>query len=185
MEGNTGMGRISRTDWPAAPGRVILHVDMDAFFASVEEKLLPALVDKPVVVGGEKSARGVATTANYAAREFGIHSAMPLRRAARLCPDAYFITASFGAYEYYSKQVFEIFSRYTPLVEPTSVDEAFIEVTGMQRHFKTPVDLARQLKTDVQSTLGLTCSVGIAPNKLLAKMASRLASPFTSASATP
>lgn len=172
MEGHTGMGRVSRTDWPAAPGRVILHVDMDAYFAAVEEKLLPPLVDKPVVIGGDKSARGVATTANYAAREFGIHSAMPLRKAARLCPDAYFITASFGAYEYYSNRLFEIFNHYTPMVEPTSVDEAFIEVTGMQRHFSSPVDLARQLKSDVSNTLGLTCSVGIAPNKLLAKMAS-------------
>lgn len=166
------MGRVSRTDWPAAPGRVILHVDMDAFFASVEEKLLPVLADKPLVIGGAKSARGVATTANYAARKFGVHSAMPLARAARLCPDAHFITASFGAYEYYSRNLFEIFNRYTPLVEPTSVDEAFIEVTGMQRHFASPVDLARQLKDDVKNTLNLTCSVGIAPNKLLAKMAS-------------
>jgi DNA polymerase-4 len=145
---------------------------MDAFFAAVEQKFLPILRDRPVVVGGAPDARGVAATASYAARKFGIHSATPLREAARLCPDAYFISASHGAYGDYSTRLFEIFSRYTPKVEPTSVDEAFLEITGMQRHFASPVELARQLKADVQRELGLTCSVGIAPNKLLAKMAS-------------
>jgi len=149
-----------------------MHIDMDAYYAAVEEKLLPVLRDKPVVVGGSGTQRGIATTASYAAREYGVHSAMPLRTAAKLCPDAIFISSSHGAYAHFSKLLFDIFERFTPKVEPTSVDEAFLEVTGMQRHYRSPVDLARDLKTQVRNELGLTCSVGIAPSKLVAKMAS-------------
>jgi DNA polymerase-4 len=165
------MGRVGST-WPAPPGRVVMHVDMDAFFAAVEENLLPILRDKPVVVGGPKNARGVVTTANYAARAYGVGSATPLRRAAKLCPDAEFITSSFGAYGDYSHRMVEILNRFSPKVEPTSVDEAFMDITGMHRHYDSPVDVAVALKATIQKELGLTCSVGIAPNKLLAKMAS-------------
>jgi DNA polymerase-4 len=145
---------------------------MDAFFAAVEEQLLPVLHDRPVVVGGPRDARGVATTANYAARRFGVHSAMPLRTAAQLCPDADFITSSHGAYGDYSARLFDILHRFSPKLEPTSVDEAFLDVTGMHRHYSSPLTLAVRLKEEVRAELGLTCSVGIAPNKLLAKMAS-------------
>jgi DNA polymerase-4 len=163
---------MNGTGWPTGAGRVVLHIDMDAFFAAVEERFLPILKDRPVIVGGGPDQRGVATTANYAARKFGVHSAMPLREASRLCPDAHFISSSEGAYGFYSARLFEIFSRFAPKVEPTSVDEAFAEVTGMERHFPSPADLARALKKQVHEETGLTCSVGIAPNKLLAKMAS-------------
>jgi DNA polymerase-4 len=163
---------MNAASWPEGGQRVIMHIDMDAFFAAVEERFLPILKDQPVIVGGGPDRRGVASTANYAARRFGVHSATPLREAARLCPDAHFISSSEGAYGFYSARLFEIFSRFAPKVEPTSVDEAFAEITGMERHFATPVDLAVALKQAVHAETGLTCSVGIAPNKLLAKMAS-------------
>jgi DNA polymerase-4 len=158
--------------WPSGSGRVVLHVDMDAFFAAVEENFLPVLRGKPVIVGGPKGARGVASTANYAARAYGVHSATPLREAARLCPDAHFISSSFGAYADYSKRIVDILHRFSPRVEPASVDEAYLDVTGMHRHFETPLKLAVALKEAIRTELDLTCSVGIAPNKLLAKMAS-------------
>ena len=158
--------------WPAPPGRVVMHIDMDAFFAAVEERFLPVLKGRPVVVGGPPNARGVASTAHYEARRYGIHSATPLRTAARLCPHASFITSSEGAYRDFSHRLMSIFQRVAPKVEQTSVDEAFLEVTGMHRHFPTPCALALHLKYEIVDELGLTCSVGIAPNKLLAKMAS-------------
>ncbi len=166
------MGRVNTYGWPDMPGRVVMHVDMDAFFAAIEEKFLPVIADRPVIVGGTADSRGVVTTANYLARQYGVGSATPLRTAARLCPDATFITSSHGAYADYSHRLVEIFGHFTPRVQQTSVDEAFIDVTGMQRHFDSPVALAKALKQRVRDELGLTCSVGIAPNKLLAKMAS-------------
>lgn len=158
--------------WPAEPGRVVLHVDMDAFFAAVEENLLPVLRGTPVIVGGPRGARGVASTANYAARAYGVHSATPLKRAAQLCPDANFISSSFGAYGDYSRRIVELLHRFSPRVEPASVDEAYLDVTGMHRHFESPWLLATSLKEAIRQEMDLTCSVGIAPNKLLAKMAS-------------
>ena len=158
--------------WPDAPGRVVLHIDMDAFFAAVEENLLPILRGKPVIVGGPRDARGVASTANYAARAYGVHSATPLRQAARLCPDAHFISSSFGAYGDYSRRIVEILQRFSPRVEPASIDEAYLDVTGMERHYESPRQLALALKAAIRDEVDLTCSVGIAPNKLLAKMAS-------------
>jgi DNA polymerase-4 len=149
-----------------------MHVDMDAFFAAVEENLLPILHGKPVVVGGPRDARGVASTANYEARAYGVHSAMPLRQAAKLCPEAHFISSSFGAYGDYSQRIVEILHRFSPCVEPASVDEAYIDVTGLERHHESPRQLAQSLKAAIRDELDLTCSVGIAPNKLLAKMAS-------------
>lgn len=158
--------------WPEPPGRVVMHVDMDAFFAAVEENLLPILRGKPVIVGGPKDARGVATTANYAARAYGVRSATPLRQAAKLCPEGHFISSSFGAYGDYSRRIVDLLHKFTPKVEPASVDEAYIDVTGMERHYESPWALAEALKAAIRQELDLTCSVGIAPNKLLAKMAS-------------
>lgn len=163
--------------WPDDPGRVVLHIDMDAFFAAVEENLLPVLRGKPVIVGGPKDARGVASTANYAARAFGVHSATPLKQAARLCPDAAFISSSFGAYGDYSRRIVDILQRFSPRVEPASVDEAYMEITGMERHYASPWQAALAIKEAIRTEVDLTCSVGIAPNKLLAKMASSQTKP--------
>lgn len=158
---------------------VILHVDMDAFFASVEQKERPWLAGKPVVVGGDPDKRqGVVTAASYAARKYGIRAGMPLITAKRLCPDAIFLIGTYGdKYEYISSQVMNIFYQFTPQVEPYSVDEAFLDITGCERLFGPPVQLAKRLKERIKKQLGLSCSVGIAPNKLLAKLASSLNKP--------
>lgn len=157
--------------WPIL-GRVVMHVDMDAFFAAVEENLLPILRGKPVIVGGPANSRGVASTANYAARAYGVRSATPLRQAAKLCPDAHFISSTFGAYGDYSRRIVDTLHKFSPCVEPASVDEAYLDVTGMERHYESPWALAQALKAAIRDEFDLTCSVGIAPNKLLAKMAS-------------
>ncbi len=163
------------------PGRrkVILHVDMDAFFASVELKERPWLEGKPVVVGGDpEKRRGVVTAASYAARQYGISAGMPLVNAKRLCPHAIFLLGSYdGKYEYVSSRLREIFCRFTPAVEPYSIDEAFLDITGCERLFGPPMELAAKLKQEIRDELGLPCSVGIAPNKLLAKLASSLNKP--------
>jgi len=158
---------------------VILHVDMDAFFASVEQKERPWLVGKPVVVGGDpQKRRGVVTAASYAAREYGIKAGMPLVTAKRLCPHAVFLIGTYGhKYEYVSSQVMRILYQFTPQVEPYSVDEAFLDITGCERLFGPPLQLAKRLKEKIKKQLGLSCSVGIAPNKLLAKLASSLNKP--------
>jgi len=159
--------------------RVILHVDMDAFFASVELRERPWLEGKPVVVGGDpEKRRGVVTAASYAARQYGISAGMPLVAAKRLCPHAIFLIGSYdGKYEYVSSRLREIFHRFTPAVEPCSIDEAFLDITGCDRLFGPPTQLAAKLKKRIRDELGLSCSVGIAPNKLLAKLASSLNKP--------
>ena len=158
---------------------VILHVDMDAFFASVEQKERPWLVGKPVVVGGDPQKRhGVVTAASYVAREYGIKAGMPLVTAKRLCPHAIFLIGTDGdKYEYMSSRFMRIFYQFTPEVEPYSIDEAFLDITGCERLFGPPVQLAKRLKEEIKRQLGLSCSVGIAPNKLLAKLASSLNKP--------
>ncbi len=156
----------------------ILHVDLDAFFAAVEQRDRPELRGKPVVVGvGGRSDRGVVSAASYEARKYGIHSAMPLRTAARLCETAIFVPVDGRKYSAVSKQVMEILRRYTPAVEQISIDEAFLDVAGSEALHGTPVDMARSIKQAVRSELQLTVSVGVASTKLVAKVASDLEKP--------
>ena len=151
---------------------VILHIDMDAFYASVEEREDPALVGRPVVVGGSPEGRGVVCAANYEARKFGVHSAMSAARAVRLCPQATFIKPRMELYGQVGRQIRGIFHRYTPLVQPLSLDEAFLDVNGSVKLFGPPETIGRRIKREIADETGLVASVGVAPNKFLAKIAS-------------
>ncbi|MGE5576839.1 MAG: DNA polymerase IV [Syntrophothermus sp.] len=157
--------------------RQIIHVDMDAFFAAVEQRDNPTLRGKPVIIGGDPRRRGVVSTASYEARKFGIHSAMPLREAYERCPHAVFLPGDHAKYHIVALQIQEIFSNYTPLVEPVSLDEAFLDVSGCEQLFGDAVQIGSIIKERIADELGLTASVGVAPNKLLAKMASDLEKP--------
>ncbi|HEY3246962.1 MAG TPA: DNA polymerase IV [bacterium] len=156
--------------------RKILHVDMDAFFAAVEQLRRPELQGKPVVVGGDGNPykRGVVSTASYEARAFGIHSAMPLRTALQRCPHAVFLPVDFAAYGENSRRIRAIFHEYTTLVEPLSLDEAFLDVSERP---ESPLALAEEIRAAIKARTGLTASVGVGPNKLLAKIASNLHKP--------
>lgn len=151
--------------------RSIFHVDMDAFYASVEQLDNPELRDRPVIVGG-LGPRGVVSTANYQARRFGVHSAMPMARARHLCPEAAFIAPRSARYREVSRQVFAVFHTITPLVEGLSLDEAFLDVSACHQLFGSLEDIARKIKRDIHTETRLTASVGMAHNKFLAKLAS-------------
>lgn len=156
----------------------VLHVDLDAFFASVEQRDRPELRGKPVVVGvGGRDDRGVVSAASYEARRFGIHSAMPLRTAAALCRDAIFVPVDGRKYAAASRQTMEILRRFTPAVEPVSIDEAFLDVAGSEALHGSPVQIARTIKATIRDELRLSASVGVATSKLVAKVASDLEKP--------
>ena len=156
---------------------MIIHVDMDAFYASVEEREQPQLRGKPVIVGGTPEGRGVVAAANYAVREFGVHSAMPTSTALKLCPEAVVLPARLDYYANISRQIHEVFYRYTPLIEPLALDEAFLDVTVTTPLFESPEQIGREIKEEIRQELQLVASVGVAPNKFLAKLASDLEKP--------
>jgi DNA polymerase-4 len=170
--------RAADDDRPVTP-RTILHVDLDAFFAAVEQRDHPELRGRPVIVGGGggEDARGVVSAASYEARVFGVHSAMSLREAYRRCPNGVFLPVDGRRYQMASRDVMAILRRFTPQVEPISIDEAFLDVTGSAALFGDGPTIAREIKRDVRAEVGLTASVGVATTKLVAKIASDLRKP--------
>jgi len=157
--------------------RCIVHIDIDAFFAAVEELLDPSLKGKPVIVGGLPHERGVASTASYEARRYGVHSGMPLRKAYQLCPQGIFIRGNYQIYKVFSEKFFRILSEYTPDVEEASLDEAYLELTRCRPLYSSFSSTAHKIKQRVEKELGLKVSVGVAPNKILAKLATKRAKP--------
>ena len=155
----------------------ILHVDMDAFYASVEVRDVPELAGQPVAVGGEAERRGVIAAASYEARAFGVHSAMPTVTARRLCPDLVLLPPNFEKYTRVSRQIMSIFRSYTPVVEPLSLDEAFLDTSGCERLHGDAVEIGRAIRRDILRETGLVASIGVAPTKFLAKLASDLDKP--------
>ena len=160
-----------------SPQRTIFHVDMDAFFVSVEELFDPSLKGKPVVVGGQAHERGVVSAASYAARKFGVHSAMPLRTAAKLCPQAIFVDGHPERYRDYSAKVYEVLNRFSPKLEMVSIDEAYVDMTGTDRLYGPPMRAAHALHEAMKSTTNLNCSIGIGASRLIAKICSDQAKP--------
>src|SRR4029079_2350044 len=169
----------SSSDVAMAPSfpRTIFHVDMDAFFVSVEELFDPSLKGKPVVVGGQRDERGVVSAASYAARKFGVHSAMPLRTAYKLCPQAIFVDGHPDRYRDYSQKVHDVLCGFSPLVEMASVDEAYLDITGTERLYGPPLRAAHILHARIKDTTKLNCSIGISQSRLVAKISSDQAKP--------
>jgi DNA polymerase IV len=157
--------------------KTFFHVDMDAFFVSVEELFDPSLKGKPVVVGGQANQRGVVSAASYAARKFGVHSAMPLRTAARLCPHAIFVDGHPERYRDYSRKIFQVLKSFSPQVDMASVDEAYMDITGTERLHGPPFRAAHRLHDAVKRDTDLNCSIGIAASRMVAKVASDQAKP--------
>src|SRR3990170_4187345 len=156
--------------------RRILHIDMDAFFAAVEQQRHPELIGKPLVIGGsgDPAQRGVVSTASYEARKFGIHSAMPLRTAYKLCPHAVFLPVDYEEYSRVSERIKSVLGEFSPIMEDVGIDEAFLDISQID---KPAEEIAKEIKTKIKQETGLTCSIGIAPNKLLAKIASDMQKP--------
>jgi DNA polymerase-4 len=157
--------------------RTIFHVDMDAFFVSVEELYDPSLKGKPVVVGGQRNERGVVSAASYAARKFGVHSAMPLRTAAKLCPQAIFVDGHSDRYREFSEKVHKVLGTFSPQVEMASIDEAYLDMTGTERLHGPALKAAHNLHVRMKTDTGLNCSVGIGTSRLIAKVSSAQAKP--------
>ena len=157
--------------------RWIMHVDMDAFYASVEQRDNPEYRGRPVIVGG-LSSRGVVSTASYEARKLGVHSAMSMAKARELCPDGIYLWPRFEVYHAVSEQVHAIMERYSPYIEPLSLDEAFLDITGLHNRFDGPYAVGKAIKKDILDATGLIASVGLAPNKYLANWLRILESPM-------
>ena len=157
--------------------RKIIHIDMDAFYASVEQRDNPDYRGKPIAVGGSPTGRGVVATASYEARKFGVRSAMSSRKAIQLCPDIIFVYPRFEAYKTVSRGIREIFQRYTDIIEPLSLDEAFLDVTEDKMNIGSALEIARQIKNAIKEELNLTASAGVSTNKFVAKIASDLDKP--------
>ncbi len=157
--------------------RKIIHVDMDMFFAAIEIRDNPSLADKPVIVGGPPNSRGVVSTCNYIARRFGVHSAMPSFQAVKLCPHAVFVRGRFDAYREASKQIMEIFYNYTDMVQPVSIDEAYLDVTKNKKDIPSATWIAEKIRKDIVDTVRVTASAGVSYNKFLAKIASEMNKP--------
>src|SRR5215469_16288123 len=157
--------------------RTIFHVDMDAFFVSVEELYNPSLKGKPVVVGGQRGERGVVSAASYEARKFGVHSAMPLRTAAKLCPQAIFVDGHPDRYRECSGKVHTVLQSFTPQVEMVSIDEAYLDMTGTERLHGPPLVAAHKLHRQMKEKTELNCSIGIGASRLIAKVCSGKAKP--------
>ena len=157
--------------------RKIIHIDMDAFFASVEQRDNPSLKGKPVAVG-HSGERGVVSAASYEARKFGVRSAMPSVKAARICPNLIFVEGRMEVYKQVSAEIHEIFHEYTDIIEPLSLDEAFLDVTNNKMGIELAVDIAKQIKEKIRTRLNLTASAGVSYNKFLAKIASDFRKPF-------
>ena len=155
---------------------MILHIDMDAFYAAVEQLQNPGLIGKPVIVGGTSN-RGVVSTASYEARKFGIHSAMPIFQAKKKCPHGIFLPVRMSLYQAVSGQIMEILKDFSPILEPTSIDEAYLDLGGLEKLLGSPKEVAQKIKSRIKQETGLTCSIGIAPNKFLSKIASELQKP--------
>ena len=155
---------------------MILHIDMDAFYASVEQLDDPQLRNKCVIVGGTSN-RGVVSAASYEARQFGVRSAMPIYQAKQKCPHGIFVPPRMDRYQAVSKKIMALLRDFSPLVEPVSIDEAYVDITGCQRLFGEPQEIAWEIKRKIKETVNLTCSVGVAPNKFLAKIASDMQKP--------
>jgi DNA polymerase IV len=172
------------TEPAALPVRKIIHVDMDAFYASVEQRDNPELRGKPLAVGGS-AARGVVAAASYEARAFGVYSAMPSVTAKRKCPDLIFVTPRFDVYKAVSQQIREIFAAYTPLIEPLSLDEAYLDVTENLKGMEIATEIALEIRARIKEVTGLNASAGISYNKFLAKIASDLNKPNGQAVITP
>ena len=157
--------------------RAILLIDMDAFFASVEQARRPELLGQPVIVGGRAESRGVVSTASYEARACGVRTAMPMAQALRRCPQGVFLPVDMAAYKAVQQQLLAVYGRFTDLVEPVSIDEAFLDVTGSRRLFGSPQEIAGRIQQLTSEELGLSCSIGIGPTRLLAKLAAELEKP--------